>query len=173
MGVVLRFEVRGAADCFRLAHALHEAGSKGLKRELDKGSRQAGRVVVDAVTDKASTDKFIPRDFEIPFSRSVEARVEVRLVSSRVIAITFWATGKKHRRKIDDMNRGILRHPVFGRTRPLKRHWKHKAASMRNQWVDQAIRPGLVDEPAREAMPKAVEKIEDAVRRVVDKIGRP
>jgi hypothetical protein len=167
---MLRFQAGGAKDCFRLAHALHEAGQKDLKRELDKASREAGNVIVDAV--RADTDKYIPRDFEKSFKASLEAKVEVRLIQGRRISAVFWAMGKSYRRKIEEMNAGTLRHPVFGRSRRLKRHWIHKATSQLNEWVDQPIRPGLVDEPARAAMPKAVEKIEDAVHRVVDKIGR-
>lgn len=169
---MLRFQVGGAKDCYRLAHALHEAGHKDLKRELDKASREAGNVIADAVLDKTSLDQYIPKDFEAEFGRSVDAKVEVRLLASRRISVVVYATGKTQRRDIVRMNAGKLRHPVFGRTRRLRRHWVHGATTLNNQWVEQTIRPGLVDEPARAAMPKAVEKIEDAVKRVVDKIGR-
>jgi len=163
----MRIEVRGAADCFRLAHALNEAGQRGLKRELDKGSRQAGQVIADAVLAPASLNQYIPQNFERRFGLAVNAKVEVRLVQSRRITVVVYATGKRERRDIRAMNRGVLRHPVYGRMRRLK-----DGTLQANPWVVQAIRPGLVDEPARAAMPKAVEKIENAVTRVVDKIGR-
>lgn len=164
----MRIEVSGAKDCFRLAGALHEAGHKNLKRELDKGSRLAGDLIAAAVTDPTSLHRYVPQGFERRMDLSVRTKVEVRLVQSRRITVVVWASGKRERRDIRAMNRGVLRHPVYGRMRRLK-----DGTLKANPWVVQSIRPGLIDEPAREAMPKAVQAIEDAVKRVVDKIGRP
>lgn len=167
--MVVRITTTGRAGFARLSHALHEAGEKDLKKELDRGCRDAGKVIVDAVA--ANTDKYIPRGFEKEFGASLRTRVEVRVLQSRRATAVFWADGNKgNRRKIEEMNAGTLRHPVFGRTRPLKRHWIHKATSQLNPWVDQAIKPGLVDEPATEAMPEAVGKLDDALARVITKI---
>lgn len=166
----MRINVSGAKDLYRFAHALNEAGNTGLKRELDKASRRAGDALADEV--RAHTDDYIPQTFEDDWKRSMQSRVEVRLVQSRRITVVFWANGAKGHRKIREINAGNLRHPVFGRTRPLKRHWIHKATSQINPWVDQAIRPGLVDEPVKRATPKAVQELDDAVHRVVARIER-
>lgn len=163
----MRIEVGGAKDCFRLAHALNEAGQRGLKRELDKASRQAGDVIAAAVVDPTSLHRYIPQNFERRMGLSVRTEVQVRLVKSRQITVVVWASGKRERRDIRAMNAGRLRHPVFGRNRRLK-----DGTLQANPWVLQPIRPGLADEPAAEAMPKAVKVIEDAVRSVVDEIGR-
>lgn len=157
--------VTGHQDLFRLAHNLHAAGAKGkgLKKALDKASREAGNVVAKEV--QAHTRDYIPENFEHRFDTAFEAKVEVRLVQSRRITVVFYARGKTMRRDIVAINAGRLRHPVYGRFRRLK-----DGSRQANPWVEQRIRPGLVDEPARRAMPRAVKKIEDAVTRVVQQI---
>lgn len=162
------FAVSGGQDFFRLAHALNEAADKGLKRELDKGSRQAGDVIAAAV--KRTTRAYIPRGLENDWDRTMKTKVDVRIIQQRRISVRVWADGKATRRDIVKINKGDLAHPVYGRFRRLR-----DGSRMRNPWVSrpgQPIRPGLVDEPAARAMPQAIKKIEDAVDRVVRQIER-
>lgn len=168
----MKFTATGNKDAIRLAYALREARQTGLSRELNKGMEAAGKVIADAVTDPVSTAKYLPQGYEPTWNKSVKARVEKRLIQGHRVTVVIWADGRTHRRKIEEINRGNLRHPVFGRRRALKRHWIHKATSQINPWVDQAIKPGLVDIPAAAAMPDAVKKVDDAVQRVVQQIER-
>jgi hypothetical protein len=161
----MRMQVTGQKDLYRLAHNLHTAGQKGLKRELDKASRQAGDVIAKEVKDH--TRDYIPANFEARFDTAMETKVEVRLLASRRITIVFWARGKTVNRDIKAINAGRLRHPVFGRNRRLK-----NGTLQANPWVMQRIRPGLVDEPAERALPKAKKKIEDAINRVSQQIAK-
>jgi hypothetical protein len=159
----MRVQVTGQRDLYRLAHNLHTAGQKGLKRELDKASRKAGQVIAKEVKDH--TKDYIPANFKRRWDTSFEADVEVRLIAGRRITVVFYARGKTVRRDIRAINAGRLRHPVFGRNRRLK-----NGTLQANPWVMQTIRPGLVDEPARRAMPKARKQIEDAIDRVSQQI---
>lgn len=164
----MRINVTGAKDLYKFAHALNEAGEKGLKRELDKASREAGKVLV-AEVEKSMT-QYIPKNFERRWDQAFDTKVEVRLVASRRITIVFWAMGKRERRDIRAINAGNLKHPVYGRYRRLK-----DGTLKANPWVSsppQKIRAGLVDEPFRRASPAAVQKLDDAVKRVFDKIER-
>jgi hypothetical protein len=161
----VRINVTGAKDLYRFANALHEAGKADLKRQLDRASRAAGKVIVDEV--EKSMNQYIPANFERRWDQAFDTKVEVRLVASRRITVVFWATGKRERRDIKAINAGRLRHPVYGRNRRLK-----SGELMANPWVMQTIRAGLVDEPFRRATPAAVKKIDDAVKRVFDKIER-
>jgi hypothetical protein len=164
----VRVQVSGQRDLFRLAHNLNAAGEKGLKRELDKASRQAGDVIAKEVKDH--TKDYIPANFERRWDTAFVAEVEVRLVASRRITVVFYGRGRAGTatRDIKAINAGNLKHPVYGRFRRLK-----DGTRQANPWVStppQKIRPGLVDEPARRAMPRAVKKIEDAVKRVVAQV---
>jgi hypothetical protein len=158
----MRVQVTGQRDLYRLAHNLHTAGQKGLKRELDKASRKAGQVIAKEVKDH--TKDYIPANFERRWDTAFKADVEVRLIASRRITVVFYARGKTVNRDIRAINAGNLKHPVYGRFRRLK-----DGTLKANPWVSnppQKIRPGLVDEPARRAMPKARKQIEDAIDRV-------
>jgi hypothetical protein len=167
----VRVHASGALDAVRLAYVVNEAADKGLKRELDRGSRDAVKTIVDEVRENPRP--YIPQGFEEEFIASLQHRASVRLLQQRTIEAVFWAMGRGgHRRKIDVMDEGILRHPVFGRTRPLTRHWIHKATTMVNPWVDQPIRPGVITEPGRASLVPASRKLDDAVARVVEKINR-
>jgi hypothetical protein len=164
----VRIKVTGASDLYRFAHALNEAGKTGLKRELDRASRQAGEELVKEVED--SLNDYIPKNFERRWDQAFQAKTEVRLVASRRITVVFWAMGKRQRRDIKAINVGNLKHPIYGRYRRLK-----DGTLKANPWVSsppQPIRPGLVDEPVRRATPRAIKKLDDAVKRVVDKIEK-
>jgi hypothetical protein len=166
----MRFQVSGQKDLYRLAHNLHEAGQKNLKRQLDKASRQAGNEIAREV--QQHTKDYIPANFERRFDTAFVTEVQVRLVASRRITIVFSGRGKsgERNRDIKAMNSGNLKHPVFGRYRRLK-----DGSLMKNPWVSkppQKIRPGLVDEPAQRATPRARKKIEDAIDRVSQQIER-
>lgn len=178
----MRIAVTGAQDLYRFAAALHDAGRKDLKAQLDRASREAGKVLVDEV--EKSMDQYIPKNFERRWDQGFDTRVEVRLVSGRRITVTFWAQGKRERRDIKAINAGNLKHPIYGRMRRLKAGGKYVRPGNEgrvvgdhylNPWVSsrpQRIRPGLVDEPVSRAMPKAIKKIDDAVARVVSKIDK-
>lgn len=167
----MRVHASGALDAVRVAHVLNDASDKGLKRELDRGSRDALKTIIGEVRENPRP--YIPQGFEEEFIASLQHRASVRLLQQRAIEAVFWAMGRQgHRRKIDVMDAGILRHPVFDRTRPLKRHWIHKATTMLNPWVDQPIRPGVITEPGRAALVPASRKLDDAVSRLVEKINR-
>jgi hypothetical protein len=162
-----------------MAHNLHAAGQKSLKRELDKASRQAGDVIAKEVQDH--TKDYIPANFEHRFDTAFVAKVEVRLIASRRITIVFYARGKTVNRDIKAINAGRLRKPVHGRMRRLTAGGIHVPPQNRdrivgdrykNPWVVQTIRPGLVDEPAKRATPRARKKIEDAIERVSQQIVR-
>lgn len=160
--------VRGAADLYRIADQYRQAGRNDLVRQLDRGSREAGKVIEDEV--RASTDTYIPRHFENRFRQNLDTKTEVKLTRGRRITVIVGARGKSRRRHVKAMNEGLLRHPVFGRTRRIKA--KYGGGRIPNNWVEQKIRPGLADEPAARAMPRAKKKIDDAMARTAAKLGR-
>lgn len=158
--------VKGQLDLYKLAAAFKKAGRKDLGKALDKGIRGAAKTIEKAVTARSSSDVFIPRGFEATFSRSLKAKHEVRMLRGRSVSITFFATGRKELRKLDEMERGRLRHPVHGRYRRLK-----SGGRMRNPWVTQVIKPGVVSVPAMRAQPEAVRELEKHVQPLVAELN--
>lgn len=158
--------VKGQLDLYRLAAAFKKAGRTDLGKALDKGIRSAAKTIEKAVTDRKSTDAHIPKHFEETFNKSLRAKHEVRMLRGRSVSITFTAVGKKELRKLEDMEKGRLRHPVHGRYRRLK-----SGALMRNPWVTQKITPGVIAVPAMKAQPEAVKALDDAVKPLVRELN--
>lgn len=158
--------VQGKLDLYKLAAAFKKAGRRDLGQALDKGIRSAAKVIEKEVTARKSTDVFMPKHFEADFNRSLKAKHEVRMIRGRSVSITFFATGKKELRKLEDMERGRLRHPVYGRYRQLK-----SGGRMKNPWVTQVIKPGVISEPALRAQPKAVSELEKHVRPLIAELN--
>lgn len=154
--------VKGHLDLYKLAAAFKKAARKDLGKALDKGIRGAAKTIEKAVTARKSTDLFMPKGFERAFNRSLKAKHEVRLTRGRSVSITFFAAGRKELRKLEDMERGRLRHPVHGRYRRLK-----SGGRMRNPWVNQVIKPGVIAIPAMRAQPEAVRELEKAVKPLI------
>jgi len=161
----VRVNVTGAADARRVA-AGFGAAAKAIKREYDRASREAGDIISTEV--KAHNAEYIPMHFEMRWGQSFHAKTEIKTSGQvRHVSVVFYAIGKRNRRRIVQINQGRLRHPVHGRNRRLK-----DGSLQANPWVEQRIRPGLVDEPAQRAMPRAVAKFAEATRRFVNEIGR-
>ncbi|WP_020525832.1 hypothetical protein [Catelliglobosispora koreensis] len=157
--------IRGERGLFDMAKALREAGEKDLAAELSRGIRKAATSVEREV--RRSTDTYMPKGFEKTFASSLRSKVQVRLSRDRRISIEFIGLGKARERDLASMERGRLRHPVYGRYRRLS-----DGTRMTNPWVTQQIRPGWASEPARRAAPKAAKDIGDAMGKVAAKIER-
>lgn len=161
--------VKGSLDLYKLAKVLRDAGQRKLGQKLDKGIRKAAKVVSDEVTARKSTDRFIPRGFESEFQKSLVVKHEVKLIRGRSVIITIIAKGKKGERKLTNIERGILEHPVYGRYRRLK-----NGGRMRNPWVkapNQRIASGVISMPAKMAEPKAVKVLEHEVKELIKEIN--
>lgn len=142
----LSVKVTGSPQLHSLRTRLRETGDKGLGKELGRGLRRAASKFPPAV--RAEVPKAMPSGYAPVLARSLRFRLSVR--DSRT---TSWVTyrvygdGQKERRDVPRLNAGVLRHPVFGRTRPLKNHARYRATSMANPWVAQKVRKGFVDRP--------------------------
>lgn len=166
----------GAADAYRMAARLGDAG-KNLKRQLDRAGREASSIIITAVTDKSSTDRYIPEGFEARLHQSLQAKTVVRLAVHRTVTVVVTAMGKRHLRELDRIDAGVLRAPVQGRTRRVTdgKRAKHperiRGGLYYNPWATHRIRPGVITEPAAAAMPRAVARYQAAAKRVADKIN--
>lgn len=152
-------------DLFSFATALKAAGSGGLSRELDRGLRDAAIEVIKAI--ERTTDDYMPSGYERPFASSLKLTSQIRLVSSHRATIVGVGVSRAKGRDVEKLNAGILRKPVFGRSRRLA-----NGGSYRNPWAAQRIRVGWFSEPFDGARPAALKQIEAAWNRVADKIER-
>lgn len=163
----VEISVAGVEQLSALSRRLHDAGRKDLDRQLDKAARRAGDQVVEAV--ERDVDLYMPRGYERVFKASMQFRTTVRKAHGSRVTISLVARGKISARQIRNLERGELRHPVYGRwrTRRGKSRGKH---AYRNPWVEQRIRPHFFTEPANHAAPKVRGEFLEAMRAVADKI---
>lgn len=160
------------ADRFRIvARRLRLAADrKELTRELRKGILDAVPALKDAVRKDAAA--YLPDAYAAELVPSLRMTTSSNLSGDQMtVRISVTAKGRGgNPRQVGDLEGGTLKHPVFGRTRALKRHALYKATSMKNPWVTQTVKPGFVSKPMLGKQPAVRREIEAAVDRVLDKI---
>lgn len=170
MGEFVTIRVSGEEQLRRLAHDLREAGDKDLRRELHRGFNRAVKPVKAAAKQGAATT--------LPKSGGLAARVVGATYRTKVssrgsgAALKLVVTGKSGIARVDharqrivagrmdiySMDRGLVRHPVYGN---------------RHAWVGQRIRSGWftrsTKKAAKAAQREALQVIEDVARELARK----
>lgn len=137
-----------------------------LFRELDKGfgkemSTALGKAVepVGKAIDKEAGE-VAPSGYRGTLARSLKHRRSLRNTrTSASVRLTTYAKGEKQNRDLPAINRGDLRHPVFGRVR------KTKTGPKRNPWAVTRVRAGFHDR----GIAKAADEAEKQLWTVLDK----
>lgn len=152
-------EVRGGAAALRkLAADLRQADRVDLQRELQKGLRDAAKPLYRRVIEEIRS--IIPHrgGYSEILARAYYQTVSVRTVGGGAgMTVIGRAKGKAELRDVDAVNRGVLRHPVYGH---------------RSRWATTSVPPGFFDNPARELEDDLVRNAEAALDRVADKLER-
>jgi hypothetical protein len=155
--VAADFEVRGADDLAKLGRRLKEAGDKELRRELLRGLNRAVKPLTQEVKD--SLDEFLPDNYAAELGPSVKVqtrkRVGGRNPSVSMVGRAQTRDGKP--RNLDALNRGRLRHPLYGN---------------RAHWFEQAVDPGWWEKPLTAASPLVRLEIERVINSVNAKLER-
>lgn len=163
--------VTGYNELSLLGFRLREAKNVGLTRELREGLRRPLRPLADQI--RAGSPEYTPRGYEATFAASLKFKTKISLVGTgAAVDFTVTAAGKSDQRHIREINRGRLKHPVFGRTRPLKNHAKWRAVTYRNPWVWQRIKAGFFTDPVRANFNTMRAEMRAAIRRVAEQITR-
>lgn len=162
----MEFQVNGlAGDLFSFATALRAAGNGGLSRELDRGLRDAAVIVAREVQADDRTGRF-PDAYARVFDADLDVKPQIRAVSGHRISVVGVGESGPKGRDVVALNRGTLRHPVFGRSGRRK-----SGSSYRRPWVAQRVGAGWFSDPFERARPAALGKIQDAWDRVATKVN--
>lgn len=135
------FEVRmsAPANLYSVRQALRQVGDAGLGKQMDAGFKAAVKPLGPEII--AEVPRAMPSGYAPVLSRSLSFRLASRTAKqSTELRYRVYGDGQAERRDVPSLNRGRLRHPVYGRRRQA--------------WVDQKVRPGFVDEPFRRLAPK-------------------
>lgn len=117
---------------------------RGINRATKPARQQALAELVDVLPDSGGASTVIRKNTKLNTRRNMRGRnVGVRITA-------------KSPRTVQLMNRGILRHPVFGN---------------RSIWVNQDIKPGWFTRPMENSADDVRSEIMSAVERVTNQIA--
>lgn len=141
-----------ADDFFKLSKALKGAGRGDLRKELNKGLRDAAKpLIADA---RKATDRLPQKGGLADLVRKSPIRVQVRTGNQTAGVRIVVADSRSGARGAD---RGVIRHPVWGD---------------KERFVAQPVEPGWFTEPMSNGAPKVRPELEAAQRRIVAQIIR-
>jgi hypothetical protein len=149
--MVAELRVEGADKFGKLAKALRELGDKELRNELYRGINRAVKPLSEAV--KGDTPQFLPRRYALELSKTL--RIRARRRAGRNPAIFLVASAKTPRgteRDLASLNRGRLRHPLYGN---------------RRYWYDQDVSPNWWTDPLLEG----VDQVREELVKVIDEVN--
>ncbi len=146
--------VLGGIALRRLSLQLQEAGRTDLMDELRDGVNKAVLPLGDSIV--VGVPEYMPSGYAPVLAKSLEFRMTQRRgAASFVVSMSMIGKGSKKRREIRALDRGVVRHPVFGRY--------HRA------WVAQKIRPGFWSAPVKKgkdgAVRRAVQVMQDVAKK--------
>jgi hypothetical protein len=136
---MLHVGVDGSAQLRHVAAAIKAAGDKTMGREMSAGLRRAVKPLQEAIRDSA--DETLPKagGYAAEFTRSMRFRTATRAGGrTAAVRLTTFSDGTKERRDIRRLEAGQLRHPVYGRSRPLRNRQR-----VPNPWAVTTIEAGF------------------------------
>lgn len=152
-------QVLGAAQLTTLAKNARAAG-KDVEKDLVDGLVRAVKPLHPAILRNIGPT--MPKGYEPVLSASLRVRVARR--SSGVI-VTVDAKARKGSRALPAIDKGVLKHPVYGRMRRTRRGWRP------NPWVSQRVKPGVVTEPFNKLEPKILDEIGNVIEGIARKVA--
>jgi hypothetical protein len=124
-----------------LRRDLQAVNAAGLGRDM---GRRLNAVVMPLTADIRREAGTLPAagGYAGVMARSVRAKAKTRTNKlSALISVTIYAAGQKENRDIVRVDAGVIRHPVFGRSRKTRR------GRQANPWAVTSTRAGFVSRP--------------------------
>ncbi len=138
--------VQGRAEIKRVQGIL-----AGAPKELQANVRKRMRGALNPLKQEipAAALARLPHSGGYAALLSKATKVEIRITTARSVKadVKVSASGKREGRDVPAVNRGVLRHPVFGD---------------RSRWVRQAVKPQFVDDPVAKAADRVAEAVRDS-----------
>lgn len=153
----MQVRVAGGRDLTGVRRDLRRLGDRDLSRQMSRALGRAAKPVKPAV-QKSAAD-LLPSGYGPLMSKSVRLRTTTRESRGAAsLVITVFAAGKQEHRDVVRVNKGMLRHPVYGRRR--------------KPWVNQKVRRGFVDRPVDRLGPDMRREMQAVVDWIADQITR-
>lgn len=155
----LEFRIEGAVELHKVAARIYAEGRTNLARQMGNALSKAADPV--KVSIRAEAERTMPKHggYSGLFTKSLKFRLERRNgVQQATAQLITYADGKGQRRDIGALNRGVLRHPVFGRRR--------------SPWKVTSIRAGFHKRGTDHAIEEAQKQLGKVVDDFVDRLGK-
>jgi len=145
-----------------------------LEKEAKRFQRRVSTATRDAVQRAyrpvlvGMTGQFVPGGYAPVLSRDLRVATTVSLARGRVTARVSAPTGGKLGRDVIALERGTLRHPLFGN----RGTYKSRTGEIESAWFRQRVRRGFASVPLRAVRPLIVRDIDRelaAISRDVEK----
>ncbi|HEX7994940.1 MAG TPA: hypothetical protein VF506_13545 [Streptosporangiaceae bacterium] len=138
-----------------LSARLRDAGEEGqgLRRELFKAITEAAAPLAEEVQSVQHLDDYLPNHYAATLAADMTVGTQKRFGKNPSVAIR--ARGRAHRRKLRQLDDGVLHHTLWGN---------------RAHWFRQAVRPGFFSEAAQKQAPEIRHKVLDAMAETGRKI---
>jgi hypothetical protein len=139
----------GAEQYAALSRRLKEAGETGLARQLRKALNEAAKPITREITDAAHLRRYMPAQY----ADTVAADLKVSTLQSGSVrnpGVRISAQGRVKKRKVVQLDAGVLHHPLFGD----RGHWYPQLRGMRE---------GFFTDPCEQSAPDVRDKIEAAM----------
>lgn len=152
-----RVGVGSSAELRHVARLLRQAAARDITREFRQGQRKAFRPLQAEIKAEAAATLPTRGGYAALMAKAVRVTVSVLPRGKAVITARVFARGKVEHRDVRAVNRGVLRHPVFGN---------------RTNWTVTNVRPGFVDRPADRVADRVLDESAEALGRVLQRIAR-
>jgi hypothetical protein len=141
-----------------LAARLKEAGDagKGFRRELMSQLNEAAKPLVREIADPAHLRPYMPDRYAEVLAGDLSVGAQRILTSNPRVSIR--AKTRVRRRKVRQLDAGIIQHPLFGD----REHWYRQTGGMR---------PGFFTDPCEKATPEIREHVLEALTETTRKIS--
>lgn len=149
----------GGDDFAALSRRLKDAGETGLARSLRKAIKDAAAPIASEIADPGHLKSYMPKRYAATLAADVKVTTLQR-GSTRNPGVRISASGRDKKRKLAQVNAGILIHPLFGD---------------RDRWYLQlrGVRSGFFDDPCQKSGPQVRDKILAAMHDTAMKITGP
>lgn len=151
----MRVRITGVDELRDAARAIRHAARVDLQKEMLAAVRGATKPIGDEV--RKGLPIYLPDRYATVLARSLRFTTATKTSGWPEITVTARAKGKSEPRRIDALNRGVLRAPLFGN---------------RRRWYAHAVKPGFFDEPAGRVLDDVRQAAAEGVTRVRNKLER-
>jgi hypothetical protein len=151
----------GPVQLRALSLRLRDAGKEGqgLRRELYKAISKAAEPLAREISSGEHLRPYLPDRYAAVLATDL-AVTAVKRGGERA-SVSIRAKGRTRKRKVQELNAGLLTHPVYARGPRDTWTWKTQTGGMR---------PGFFSVPVREAAPGIRDEVQKAMETVAAKI---